>query len=281
AEAWPGAITAWLAEAAEHAWVPAVLGAGERAATVYTRHGLDALELGDEAILDVEGFSLEGRPMRTVRQAVNRIRRSGVTARVDRVGDLSEATLEEVRAAATAWRDGPTERGFSMALGRFGDPGDPCCVLVRAVGPDDDLVGLLHLVPWSRDGLSLDLMRRGASADNGLVEFLVAELMGWSAANGVRRVSLNFAVFRAVFARGERVGAGPVLRLWRRVLVGASRLWQIESLYRANAKFQPLWVPRFVCFPSSHDLPRIVVAALRAEAFLVAPRWWGRHRGLS
>lgn len=81
-------------------------------------------------------------------------------------------------------------------------------------------------------------------------------------------------MFRSVFARGERLGAGPVLRLWRAILLQASRFWQIESLYRANAKFQPEWVPRFACFRSAGDLPRVSVAALRAEAFLVAPRWW-------
>jgi len=86
-------------------------------------------------------------------------------------------------------------------------------------------------------------------------------------------VSLNFAVFRSVFARGERLGAGPVLRLWRGVLLQASRFWQIESLYRANAKYQPAWQPRFLCFPSARDLPRIAVAALRAEAFLPGPGW--------
>ena len=100
-----------------------------------------------------------------------------------------------------------------------------------------------------------------ATPENGIVEQMVAGLMAEAAALGVRRVSLNFAVFRSVFARGERLGAGPVLRVWRSVLLSASRFWQIESLYRANAKYQPEWVPRFVCFRSSADLPRVSVAA--------------------
>ena len=83
---------------------------------------------------------------------------------------------------------------------------------------------------------------------------------------------MNFAVFRGVLARGERVGAGPVLRLQRALLLRLSRFWQIESLYRANAKYHPTWVPRFICFRSAADLPRVSLAALRAEAFLVAPQ---------
>ena len=51
-EAWPGAIHAFLDEAARHAWVPAVMGCGELGAEIWCREGqLTALELGDEAIV--------------------------------------------------------------------------------------------------------------------------------------------------------------------------------------------------------------------------------------
>jgi lysyl-tRNA synthetase class 2 len=272
-EAWPGAITAWLDEARSFGWVPAVLAASERGAAAFHRTGLDALELGDEAILHTDEFSLEGRSMRVVRQAVSRCNRAGLTVSCTRVGDLDAAALEEVRVRADEWRDGEVERGFSMALGRLGDRQDAGAVLVESRDTDGHLRGLLHFVPWGTDGLSLELMRRDRDAENGIVEQMVAGLMAQAPALGVSRVSLNFAVFRAVFARGERLGAGPVLRVWRSVLLGLSRFWQIESLYRANAKYQPEWVPRFVCFRSSADLPRVGIAALRAEAFLVAPRW--------
>ena len=184
---------------------------------------------------------------------------------------------------AEAWRDGEIERGFSMALGRLADPADTEAVLVTCHDGSGELRGLLQLVPWGADGLSLDVMRRDRSAENGIIELMVTDLLAQAPALGVARVSLNFAVFRNVFARGERLGAGPVLRLWRAVLLQASRFWQIESLYRANAKFQPEWVPRFACFRSAADLPSVSVAALRAEAFLVAPAWWrnlghARHR---
>jgi lysyl-tRNA synthetase class 2 len=149
-------------------------------------------------------------------------------------------------------------------------------VVVLCRDRDGELRGLLHFVPWGADGLSLDLMRRDRDTENGIVEHMVAALMAAAPALGVSHVSLNFAVFRSVFARGERLGAGPVLRLWRSLLLALSRFWQIESLYRANAKYQPEWVPRFVCFRSSADLPRVGVAALRAEAFIVAPRWLQR-----
>jgi lysyl-tRNA synthetase class 2 len=278
-EAWPGAIAAYRELVEEYGWTPAVIGCSELGATVYKRElGLTALELGDEAILEVADFKLDGRPMRGVRQACTRASRGGYDVEVRRVGDLDRTEIVQLCKAAEAWRGDAVERGFSMALSRLGDPADGACVVATA-HRDGRLQGLLHFVPWGADGLSLDLMRRDREADNGLNEFMIASVVEHCTDLGVRRVSLNFAVFRDALERGGRIGAGPVLRAWRRVLIFASRWWQIETLYRFNVKFRPYWEPRFISFPSTRDLPRIAVAALEAEAFLVRPHRLKRMLG--
>ncbi|PWG07638.1 hypothetical protein DF268_42095 [Streptomyces sp. V2] len=270
-EAWPGAIDAWLAEAREHAWVPAVMGASEEAGVIYARHGLNALELSDEAVVEVADFTLEGRAMRGVRQAYNRVERAGYTVRVRRHEDIPEPEMARLVADADRWRDGATERGFSMALGRLGAPDDGRCVMVECHDADGELRALLSFVPWGREGLSLDLMRRDRAGDNGLMEFMVIGLLRRADEVGLARVSLNFAMFRSVFERGDRLGAGPVLRLWRAVLGFFSRWWQIESLYRANAKYRPVWEPRYILFQKSGELLRIALACGRAEGFVTTP----------
>jgi lysyl-tRNA synthetase class 2 len=283
-EAWPGAIHAVLDEAARHAWVPAVMGCGEHAAEVWCREGdLTALELGDEAVVEVADFSLQGRAMRNVRQMVARVERSGYVADVRRAGDVGCEQIGEFARQAGSWRGNPTERGFSMALGRLGAPGDENCVIATAT-EDGVLRGVLHFVPWGADGLSLDLMRRDRSAQPGVNDFLIVETIKAAESLGIKRISLNFAMFRSALERGERIGAGPVLRLWRGILLFASRWFQIESLYKFNAKFTPAWVPRFFVFPGASDAPRVGLAALEAEAFLVWPklelRRLGRRLGL-
>jgi lysyl-tRNA synthetase, class II len=283
-EAWPGAIHAFLDEAARHAWVPAVMGCGEHAAEVWCREGeLTALELGDEAVVEVADFSLKGRSMRNVRQMVARVERSGYVADVRRAGDVGCDQIRAFARQAGTWRGNPTERGFSMALGRLGAPGDESCVIATAT-ENGMLRGILHFVPWGAEGLSLDLMRRDRSAQPGVNDFLIVETIKAADSLGIKRISLNFAVFRSALERGERIGAGPVLRLWRGILLFASRWFQIESLYKFNAKFTPAWVPRFFVFPGASDAPRVALAALEAEAFLVWPklelRRLGRRLGL-
>ncbi|MER5312581.1 phosphatidylglycerol lysyltransferase domain-containing protein [Streptomyces sp. NPDC002773] len=290
-EAWPGAIEPWLAEAREHGWIPAVMGASEEAGTIYARHGLDALELGDEAIVETgargpgggtpgEHFTLDGRAMRTVRQAFNRVKRAGYEVRIRRHEDIPAEEMDVLLRKADDWRDGATERGFSMALGRLGDPRDGRCVMLECTDGQGELRAVLSFVPWGPKGLSLDLMRRDRESENGLMEFMVIELLQRAEEIGITQVSLNFAMFRSVFERGSKLGAGPVLRMWRSLLSFFSRWWQIESLYRANAKYRPIWEPRFMLFEKSADLLRIGLAAGRAEGFLEAPglpKWMHRR----
>ena len=268
---WPAAIEAWLAEARNYGWYPAALSASEEGAAAYVAAGLRAMSLGDEAIIDVHIFTLAGPTMAPVRRAVERVRRAGYTVEVARHADLGTEELTRLSRLADGWRSDGDERGFSMALSRLADPADGRCVAVLARDAEGALRGILSFVPWGVRGLSLDLMRRDRAAENGLTEFLVAGLIAACPDLGVRQVSLNFAMFRGIFNACERVGAGPVTRVTGAVLGVASRFWQLESLYRSNAKYLPRWVPRFMCHHPSTSIVRTAIAAGMAEGFLPAP----------
>jgi lysyl-tRNA synthetase class 2 len=191
--------------------------------------------------------------------------------RIRRHAEIGPTEMARIIRLAAAWRDTETERGFSMALGRLGDAADGRCVLIEALDARDAEAAILSFVPWGADGLSLELMRRDRESDNGLMEFMVAELMAAAPALGVARVSLNFAAFRAVFEDGARIGAGPVLRSWRRLLLFLSRWFQLESLYRSNVKYRPEWVPRYLCYDDRRDLAKVALASGIAEGFVVVP----------
>ncbi|MDV3129698.1 bifunctional lysylphosphatidylglycerol synthetase/lysine--tRNA ligase LysX [Mycobacterium sp. 21AC1] len=269
-KAWPQAIEAWLQLCQRYGWAPGVMGASSGGAEAFRAAGLNALQLGDEAILHPDRFRLSGPDMRAVRQAVTRARRAGATVRIRRHRELSESEMTEVVRHADAWRDTDTERGFSMALGRLGDPADSDCLLVEAV-QDETVVAMLSLVPWGTNGVSLDVMRRSPQSPNGTIELMVSELCMQAEGIGVSRISLNFAMFRSAFEQGSQLGAGPVARLWRALLVFFSRWWQLETLYRSNMKYQPEWVPRYACYEDARLVPRVGVASVIAEGFLVLP----------
>ena len=265
---WPAAIDAFLEEAKLHAWTPAVMGASDRGGEVWVEHaGMTAFDIGDEAIIKVKDFTLEGRPMANVRQMVNRIGRKGYVAKTTKWSDLDLSIRVELRGLAKKWRYGTPERGFSMSMDRFGEDIDgETIITIATLG--DEIKGLLYFVPWSHDGISLDRMQRERGTDPGVNELLIVQTVEWARENKIESISLNFAAFRSLFERADKISAGPITRGSRNLIRFFSNFFQVESLYRFNAKFDPEWQTRYLVYPKATDIAKIGWAAIKAEQFI-------------
>jgi lysyl-tRNA synthetase class 2 len=164
-----------------------------------------------------------------------------------------------------AWLGGACERGFSMTLDAL-EGGHLHDTLVATATDDEGRVrGYLHFVP-ARGGcaVSLSSMRRDPETPNGLIEFLVARSIEELGRRRVDEVSLNFAIF-ARYMHAPRTAIERAVG-WLAAL--GNPFFQIESLFRFNAKFGPRWEPRYLVFESVPSLPRVGLAAAWAEGQL-------------
>ncbi|CAB4762503.1 unannotated protein [freshwater metagenome] len=271
-ESWPSAMGAFCTEAEAHAWIPAVYGCTEEAGLIWSREtDFESLEIGDEAVVLVDTFSLEGPEMKNVRQMVNQIKRKEYSTSIRRISEIAPGELDALSKLAEKWRRGGSERGFSMALGRFCDPNDPDLVVSLAL-QNGEPMGMLQFIPWGTDGLSLDSMRRSPNGDPGINELLISDTVAFAKSKSITQISLNFATFRSIFEKGERLGASPITRFSHKLLLFLSRFFQMESLYRFNAKFRPIWTPRYIMFPSIRNLMKVAVAILMIESFVPVPK---------
>jgi len=270
---WRAAADEWLARARTFGWIPAALSTTERGARLYESVGLQSTVIGDEAIIYTDRRSVArvlDHP--DTRASTQRAQRAGYTTRIRRQEECSPAELAEIRELTDLWRGGSAERGFSMTLSRVGDPSDARSVIATAHDSTGRIMAILIFVPWNRNGLSLDVMRRSADAVNGVTELLVSVVLSEGAAMNVERISLNFAMFRETFVLGARVGASRLLRTKRDVLLMLSRWWQLDSLRVSNEKYSPEWRPRLMCWDRGVSRGRVAFAAARAEGFLSLSR---------
>lgn len=272
-----GLVAEFRRVAASRGWRVGILGARAGFLPLYRSLGFRALCIGDEAVVRPEAFSLEGRPIRKVRQSVNRLGKAGYRVRVLPVAE-AEGQRAEVERVSAEWRGRWPERGFSMTMDAlFAYPEG---VLALAEGPDGAIAGFLHLVPApASGGYSLAAMRRRRSTPNGLMEFLITGTIAWARERGVPELSLNFSVFAEVLRADER---SP---LWRRalrlVLLRLDRLFQLERLHSFSRKFFPEWRPRYLCVERLADVPLVGLAYLHVESLLVPPGPWVRSPDLA
>jgi lysyl-tRNA synthetase class 2 len=248
-------------------WRVAVLGVSEASLELYRSLGLRAFYHGDEAVVDTATFSLEGRPIRKVRQSVHRLRDAGFEAHALRPSELDAAMRERLEEVARTWRGAAPERGFTMALDALFALGDDDAIFIVGFDRQGRTMGFLHFaISHAGGALSLSSMPRMHEVPNGFNEWLICESIGWARAHGYRRVSLNFAPFAALLApdceltRAQQMQAATLRRFKGR--------FQLDNLLHFNRKFFPEWQRRFVVYERRRDLPRVGVAALAAEAYL-------------
>lgn len=265
---WSEVIDKVIALADEYAWTLAVFGCGERAGELWLKKTeMDALHVGDEAVIRTKNFTLEGPAMKNVREMVNKTKRLGYSTEVYKVSELDLKTRELLVKKSVEWRYGEPERGFAMALDRFMNPIDDREIFVLA-RKDDEILAFMSFSPWSTDGMSLDRMLRSREAVTGVNELIISAAAEYGKSNGISRISLNFAAFRSIFEESERISAGPILRFKRKILQIFSKWVQVESLYRFNAKFQPEWNPRYLIYPGPTKLIEIGIAVGKAEGLI-------------
>jgi lysyl-tRNA synthetase class 2 len=253
-----------------HAWRVAVLGVARAHLADWHAVGLRTIYVGDEAIVHPARFSLEGRPIRKVRQSVTRLHKSGHTARVVRARELTLEQRREIERVSRSWLRGQPERGFSMALDDMHAPDHGDAVFALGYDAQRRLVGFVHFVPAPASGdLSLSAMRRLHQTPNGLMEFLLCETFQWAGARGIERISLNFNAF------GDLLRSDAKLPAWERglrfVLSKADRYFQVERLLAFNRKFFPEWEPRYAAFERYSDLPLAALVLLSIESLVAWP----------
>ena len=269
----PGQAAVALAEFLGHArsrgWRAAVLGASGELGPVYRELGLHPVYHGDEAVIDVGGFSLAGRPMRAARQGVHRVGRHGYHAEVLRAGDVPPPLRQELADTEAAWLRGRFRKGFAMELDDLFRLDGDAAVFVIGRDEQDRVAGFLHLAvcPASRS-LSLSSMPRRPGTPNGFDAWLVVNAVSWARAQGLTRLSLNFSPFaglldsEAVLSSGQRLERAALLRLKPLLAL------QLDNLLRFNRQFSPGWLARYVVVGHWADLPRVAVAAMAAEGYL-------------
>ena len=252
-------------------WAIGVMGASEQWLDLYRAAGMHSIYLGDEAIVDVQKFSLEGGKMKGLRQACTRLTKHGYTVEFIDPAQIEPKRVPDIMEMIAMLRRGEGERGFSMMLGRLFDPKDKGLLLTMVHDSNGMPVALCQFVPSpALNGYSLDIMRRDpGDHPNGLIDFALCATIAHLREQGAKGLSLNFAAFRSVLD-GER-GEGTFTRVERWALKRLSGILPIESLWTFNSKYQPEWFPRHLVYPAVESFVPVVAAVLRAESLTEIP----------
>ncbi|MBK7730789.1 MAG: bifunctional lysylphosphatidylglycerol flippase/synthetase MprF [Gammaproteobacteria bacterium] len=232
----------------------------------YHDHGFSLFKLGEQAVVRIENFTLAGKRGEALRHGVNRAKREFASFAM-LAHPLDESTWVELQQISDQWlseRDS-AEKGFS--LGSF-DRGYLERAPIAAVYHQERIVAFASLMPGYRDlrELSVDLMRHGALAPPGTMDFLFVSLIEYARETGYREFNLGMAPLSGVgttrFARADE-------RIARLAYEYGNRLYNYKGLRGFKEKFHPEWRGTYLAYPAFTPLPGLLIdtAALVAGGY--------------
>lgn len=219
-----------------------------------------AYKLGEEAIIDLCHFSLEGAAFAGLRQNIRKAERSGLY--FEFCPSANAAQIAQCAAVSEQWlaRRGASEKRFS--LGRFHASallGLPMALIYSGA----ELVAFANVLQSAdRRLLTVDLMRQLDNAPRGTMDLLFARLLAWGKASGYQEFSFGMAPLKDV--RADAVAhAGSWLKIAAVLAAKAERFYNFRGVREYKEKWQPIWRPRYLLVPARrHALPALIACTV-------------------
>lgn len=223
----------------------------------YENIGYRNLHIGDEAIILLERFSLEGSAMKDVRNAYNKIEKQKIEATLVRFSDLDSKSLNDLKVLHHIWKKEKGSIDLTFSMDYYPLPKKLPGYLEMVRDEHGALIAALSFLPVGNT-MVLDLFLRQADAPNGIMEFAIAKAAKHFQELGKSRLSLGLVGLTSLSQEQPSLFSKSAKVLIQDIL----RVYQYESLQRFKQKFQPVWEPRYFMYQKGTNFPKAIAALL-------------------
>jgi phosphatidylglycerol lysyltransferase len=217
---------------------------------IYLDLGLALLKLGEDAMVPLANFSLEGSKRAGLRQSFNRLQREGLSFEIVPSSGV-DAILPELQLISNNWLEDKKTREKRFSIGFFDAEYLRRCT-IALVKKDGRIVAFANL--WelkNKNELSIDLMRYEPGTVNGLMEYLIVSLLLWGRVQGYHWFNLGMAPLSGLEQH-------PLAPLWNKIgntiFRFGNEFYNFDGLYQYKNKFDPVWQPRYLAAPAGMSM---------------------------
>lgn len=229
----------------------------------YRESGFDVLCIGHEGIVDVQNFTLEGKPAKDLRYAYNRFTKLGFQAEVHEP-PLSDNLLGELRSISDGWLTmmHGSEKRFS--LGWFDDDYIRNSLVITVQTPEGMVSAFANINPeYQRNEATIDLMRYRPGMLSGTMDYLFVSLFLWAKARGYQTFNLGLS---GLYGVGETASDPSMERALHYVYEHINQFYNFKGLHEFKEKFHPTWSPRYLIYPGPGSLLPAALAMIEADS---------------
>ncbi len=224
---------------------------------IYESLGFRKLKIGDDAITDLNQFSLEDKERKDFRHIIRKIEETGVFFKQYQP-PISEELLLKLKQVSDEWLKIPGRRERQFTLGVFEPDYVASTQIYTAENSKNEVLAFLNQIPSYKKGeATIDLMRRRTDSPNGIMDYLFVKLILALKSEGFERFNLGMAPMSGFQEDEEASVEEKAIHYFFQHL---NFLFSYQGLKKYKAKFATFWEPRYVVHQNPLDLPRMVMA---------------------
>ncbi len=230
---------------------------------LYRELGFKVVQIGQEAIVDLKSFTLEGKAGKNLRTAMNKFTKAGYQVTFHQP-PIADELLEKLEGISDEWLKIMQGSEKQFSVGWFDKEYLQGCEIATVINREGEVTAFANFVPeYQKNDATIDLMRRRQDAEHGTMDFLFISLFQRCQAQGYDGFNLGLSALSGI---GKAPKSPRLEQALRYLYEHLNRFYNFQGLHAYKDKFRPRWEPRYLVYPSLAALPEVIVALIRADS---------------
>ncbi|MCK9423200.1 MAG: bifunctional lysylphosphatidylglycerol flippase/synthetase MprF [Bacteroidales bacterium] len=227
----------------------------EESLEIYHKLHRKDLFLGQEGIVDLSTFTMEGGTRKSLRNAINKVTDRGFKATVH-IPPVHDNILQKIKSVSDAWLEDTDRTEIVFSQGMFVWDELKQQTIITVENAEEKIVAFLNTVPdYAKNEATYDLIRKTKDAPNGVMDFILIELFNYLKSRNFRYVNLGFAPLSGLddphtFPERSMKFAYEKIRSFS----------HYKGLREYKEKFEPVWYNKYLIYQHDYDLLRVPAA---------------------
>ena len=224
----------------------------EESLEIYKQLRKKNLFLGQEGVVDITTFKLEGGAKKPMRNAINKVIDRGFKATIHEA-PVKDGILQKIKSVSDEWLNDMERSEIIFSQGMFDWAELKQQTIITVESPEEKIVAFLNVIPdYAKDEATYDLIRKTKDAPNGVMDFILVELFKYLRTQQITYVNLGFAPMSGLndphtFPEKSMKFAYEKIRSFS----------HYKGLREYKEKFDPVWHNKYLIYQHDYELLQV------------------------
>jgi phosphatidylglycerol lysyltransferase len=213
------------------------------------------LLIGQEAVMDISLFTMEGKDKKALRNTLNSLAKKGYTIETQNA-PLSNGLVKELRLVSDEWLEAFDKKETIFSQGMFNELiiQEQDVILIRDAA--DKVVAFLNIIPdYTPEGYTYDMIRKTAGAPGGCMDALIITAIQYG-----REKSMQWLNLGLVPMSGINQPDSTAERMVKFAYEKVKHFQNYQGLRDFKEKYATEWLNKYLVYDNDFDLIQLPAA---------------------